>query len=186
METGPYLLSLINLAVIGVLPFAVFRRGGQLNLSWWLTAAPFFASGLALIAACAGLIAPVIGTALAPASAPLSLLSLALIVWTARVHPARPALWHQEADTPRRLVTDGPYGRIRHPFYTAFLMALLAAGLALPHPATWGALLWALVALNWTAAREETRLLGSSLGAAYGAYLSGTGRFLPSIRRAVP
>jgi protein-S-isoprenylcysteine O-methyltransferase Ste14 len=76
-------------------------------------------------------------------------------------------------------VTWGAYARIRHPFYTSFLLAFVAAVAAFPHPATAACLLYATVALNVTAVREERRLLASEYGDAYFDYLQRTGRFLP-------
>jgi protein-S-isoprenylcysteine O-methyltransferase Ste14 len=82
-------------------------------------------------------------------------------------------------------VTYGPYQRVRHPFYAAFLLAFAGAFLLAPQ---WGALstlIYAFLTLNFTAANEERRLAGSRLGAEYQNYLRQTGRFWPRRRRRI-
>jgi protein-S-isoprenylcysteine O-methyltransferase Ste14 len=78
-----------------------------------------------------------------------------------------------------RLVTDGPYGFVRHPIYTAMLGMLLATGLALSRPAG----LLAGVALYVAGTRirigSEERLLRETFGADYEAYVRRVGAFLP-------
>jgi protein-S-isoprenylcysteine O-methyltransferase Ste14 len=176
-------LILLNFAVVGLLPVLFFRRDGRLNVRWWLTAAPMFAAPLVVVAAEAGLVTPVTRQ-LELAAVPLAVLSIALMGYAAGAHQTRIALWHQDADAPRQIVTWGPYRWVRHPFYAAFLLALAGAAALCPHPATLAAWLYALVALSLTARREERRLRASPLGASYAAYMGVTGRFLPRLRRA--
>jgi protein-S-isoprenylcysteine O-methyltransferase Ste14 len=109
----------------------------------------------------------------------LATASVWLIGCTMGVHRAPVSLWHQEHDQPHVLVTSGPYAVVRHPFYCAFTMMLLASVAAFPHAATVVLLACAMFQLNRTAAREERRLLTSALGAEYDAYMRRTGRFLP-------
>lgn len=109
--------------------------------------------------------------------------SVALMAATAGCHRIPLALWHQENDAPVQIVSWGPYGRVRHPFYVSFLLALAATCLAAPHPLSAVALAMGLVALTLTARREERRLLASRLGTEYVRYVAGTGRFLPRLRR---
>jgi protein-S-isoprenylcysteine O-methyltransferase Ste14 len=78
------------------------------------------------------------------------------------------------------LVTHGPYRYVRHPFYDA--MALLVVAFALI-AANWffllsGGLVFALLAIR--SAREEERLL-ARFGDAYRTYVQQTGRFLPRL-----
>ena len=80
------------------------------------------------------------------------------------------------------LVTRGPYSRIRHPVYTAFL--LLNAGtmlLYLDFILIAGFVVYFAIA-EFRARREE-QLLGSpgGFGERYTEYMSRTGRFLPSL-----
>lgn len=179
------LLLLLNLLYIGMLPRVFFRKDGRFNPMWWATAVPFVASTAYLLADIWGAARPVIaaGTALGAwlelASVPLSVASIALISFTLGTHRAPVSLWHQDNDTPAAIVTHGAYRRIRHPFYAAFLLTLLAALVHSPHPVTMLALAHGCAILNATAAREEKRLADSPFGADYSAYTKRTGRFLP-------
>jgi protein-S-isoprenylcysteine O-methyltransferase Ste14 len=180
---GPVVvLALVVLAVIGALPRIFFRRG-RLNLAWWLTAVPFFAAAATVAAALAGRVAPAVpATPLSEAFATILLgASLLMIGLTLGSHRTAVSLWHQDDDAPDGLVTHGAYARIRHPFYSAFLLGLIGCVAALPHPLTLAALLYAVVRLDRTAAREERRLLDSTFGAGYASYLARTGRFLPRL-----
>ncbi|MGH9254861.1 MAG: methyltransferase family protein [Vicinamibacterales bacterium] len=76
------------------------------------------------------------------------------------------------------LVTIGPYRWVRHPFYDAVAMAVLANSLA---AANWfllatGALLVALIVVR---TRTEEQHLLARFGDAYRGYMDRTGRFLP-------
>ncbi|HWB70603.1 MAG TPA: isoprenylcysteine carboxylmethyltransferase family protein [Egibacteraceae bacterium] len=187
MSLELFLLITTNFAAIGLLPRLFFRRNGRLNARWWLTAAPFLGCYLLQVAAFAGWIEP---SGLAPA-APLAALavvlsmgSTALIGLAVGSHRVPVALWHQADDAPQQLVTWGAYRRIRHPFYSAFLLALGAGLLLVPHPATLLTFAYGLAVLTVTARREERRLRGSAFGQQYRAYTRGTGRFLPKLRKA--
>ena len=117
-------------------------------------------------------------------SVTFSAASIALIAFTLGTHRAPISLWHQKKDNlPEHLVTYGAYNLIRHPFYSSFLLALLGAFLYAPAPETLATLLFGLIFLNFTAAREEKMLLGSEFGVEYRKYLQGTGRFWPRLRR---
>ena len=185
--TPLYVITAANVLLIGALPYIFFRRDGEKNFRWWLTAAPFFTAGGLVVAAFLGGIeghylpfsnATQWHTALGGL---LSLLSVGLIAFTMGSHRIPLALWHQTNDAPQELVTWGAYARIRHPFYTAFLICLVGLGVACPHPLTIGCFLVALFGLNVTAGREERQLVASDLGAAYQRYMEGTGRFLPKL-----
>jgi protein-S-isoprenylcysteine O-methyltransferase Ste14 len=76
------------------------------------------------------------------------------------------------------LVTAGPYRWVRHPFYDAVALALLANSLA---AANWfllvtGALLITMIVIR---TRKEEELLLARFGHAYRAYMDRTGRFFP-------
>jgi protein-S-isoprenylcysteine O-methyltransferase Ste14 len=80
------------------------------------------------------------------------------------------------------LVTSGLYGVVRHPIYCA--LALAVAGLALLTPASW-TVMGATQALVLIAiqARLEEEHLARVHGAAYRAYASRVGRFIPGLGR---
>lgn len=185
------MLLLANFAAIGLLPILFFRRDGTLNLRWLLTSAPFFALPLLLILARLGVLQPLATTggllrALPLAAVLLATASIALLAATVATHRVPLALWHQDNDAPVELVTWGPYALVRHPFYTSFLLAVVAAALALPHPATLASLAYGFVALTLTARREERRLACSELRDDYLRYVGTTGRFCPRIGSRAP
>jgi protein-S-isoprenylcysteine O-methyltransferase Ste14 len=76
------------------------------------------------------------------------------------------------------LVTVGPYRWVRHPFYDAVALAVLANSLV---AANWfllatGALLMTMMVIRTR--REEAHLL-ARFGDAYRSYMNRTGRFFP-------
>lgn len=185
MNEAGLLLHLLNFAYIGILPLIFFRRDGRFNHLWWLTATPFLLCSLLLIAGWTGYAAPLIdynspwSRLLVLASIPFSVVSIALLSYTRGTHRIPIALWHQENDAPRAVVTDGAYRRIRHPFYASFLVAFCGAFIFFPHPGTLFTLIYGFLILNLTAAKEEQRLRTSEFGAEYRDYMERTGRFWP-------
>jgi protein-S-isoprenylcysteine O-methyltransferase Ste14 len=85
-------------------------------------------------------------------------------------------------DVPERLVESGPYRLVRHPFYSAYLLAWIAGAAVTATPwllATAGVM--GLVYL--TAARaEEAGFLASRVAEQYRSYQRRTGLFLPRLR----
>jgi protein-S-isoprenylcysteine O-methyltransferase Ste14 len=81
-----------------------------------------------------------------------------------------------EPDQP--LITDGLFGRIRHPIY-AFSMLIVLASVAVVPTAPMAACGAALVSLWVLKAVNEERHMLRQHGDAYAAYLGRTGRFLP-------
>lgn len=81
------------------------------------------------------------------------------------------------------LVTGGPYRWVRHPLYTAGLTLFLALGLM---ASSWFVLLATVIAFALLCAlvipREEQALL-AKFGDRYQAYMLGTGRLVPRVRR---
>jgi protein-S-isoprenylcysteine O-methyltransferase Ste14 len=172
---------------IGLLPILFFRRDGQVNFRWLATGAPFFVVPAALILGQAGLFEPAyqalgeILTVMELLAVLLCVSSIALIAMTVGSHRIPLALWHQSNDAPVELVTWGPYKRIRHPFYTSFLLAFAAAVLTFPHVITVGCLIYGTVVLTIAARREERRLANSGFGDKYREYMAGAGRFFPRL-----
>jgi protein-S-isoprenylcysteine O-methyltransferase Ste14 len=189
--TALYILSLIGFFLMFSLPRLFFRGDGTKNLRWWLTGAPFglAANGIWLTwagispqlapASVAGTVADIVGML-------LTVGAIALIAATMATHRVPLALWHQEGDqnAPVHIVTYGPYGWVRHPFYASFILLLVGAVLIARDAVTLAALPLGLLSLDWTARTEEKKLLASSLGGEYGAYRERTGRFVPRLETA--
>ena len=186
MSTAYLILAALNLGYIGALPRIFFDSRGHKNAMWWATAAPFFAAGAVLVLCYAGVWQPwylPAGASLNEAIAtPFACGSIALIAYTIGTHRVPLALWHQDDDAPRSIVTYGAYKHVRHPFYSAFLLALTGTLVACPHPATLACLVYAALVLDQTARKEERKLASSEFGDEYRAYLGRTGRFLPRVR----
>jgi protein-S-isoprenylcysteine O-methyltransferase Ste14 len=107
----------------------------------------------------------------------LGLASLGLWTWT---HVALGTLWSAQLQlrTHHRLVTSGPYLRIRHPMYTAVLAWATSLGLVL---ANWVPIIVAVggaVIFVMRVPREEQMML-ERFGDEYREYMKRTGRFLP-------
>lgn len=192
MSPTAYLLALLGYAVMYALPYVFFQRKGGLgrfNLRWWLTAAPFAAGPIAILFAWSGhpithaLVAADSNAAYALdlAAIPLLALSIALVAATVATHKVPLALWHQDDDAPASIVTYGPYRVVRHPFYVSFILLLSATAMLTREAIGLGALAAGIAVLEMTARREEKRLLASSFGGEYAAYLARTGRFLPKL-----
>jgi len=103
-----------------------------------------------------------------------------LLVWTLK------SLGRNLTDTvvTRRehtLVTSGPYRWVRHPFYDAVALCVLASSLA---AANWFLFLTGGLALVLliVRTRKEEELLLARFGEPYRGYMERTGRFLPRIR----
>jgi protein-S-isoprenylcysteine O-methyltransferase Ste14 len=175
------LLLLCNFVAIGLLPLFFFRKDGAYNLRWLLTGAPFFVAPIVLLLGRMDVLTPMFihGTQLL--AVPLAVLSISLMAMTVGSHRIPLALWHQDNDAPQELVTWGPYAVVRHPFYTSFILALLAAAIAFPHPLTLICLLYGTASLTLTAIREERRLSSSAFAAEYARYMNNSGRFFPRI-----
>lgn len=185
MNEAVLLLYLLNFIFVGLLPKIFFKKDGRFNLMWWLTAAPFLICTLSLIASYAGYISPVIPPTwirwLEVASVPVSAASIGLLFFTLGTHRIPIALWHQNNDAPKSIVTYGAYKRIRHPFYASFLLVFVGAFIFCPHWITFLTLVYGFLILSFTAAREERRLSASEFGAEYQDYMRRTGRFLPKL-----
>jgi protein-S-isoprenylcysteine O-methyltransferase Ste14 len=80
------------------------------------------------------------------------------------------------------LVTSGPYRFVRHPFYVAAALLMLAAALL---SANWfiAAAGLAVIALLVARTPKEEQKLVEKFGDAYRAYMARTGRFVPRRRR---
>lgn len=184
MNEAVLLIYLLNFIFIGLLPKLFFKKDGSYNLMWWLTASPFLLCSAFLLISFLGYL-PRYGNSVARVLELISIFftvaSIALIFFTLGTHRIPIALWHQDNDAPKHIVTYGAYRWIRHPFYASFLLALLGALIFCPQWGTLVSFLQGFVILNLTAAREERRLCASQFGAEYAEYMRRTGRFSPKI-----
>jgi protein-S-isoprenylcysteine O-methyltransferase Ste14 len=181
MNEATLFLYLLNFALIGALPFIFFKQG-RFNLMWCLTSAPYVLCSIFLVMSYAkgyhtewSFISNLVAV-------PFSAGSIGLIFYTMGTHRVSLALWHQQNDAPHHIVTYGPYRRVRHPFYAAFLLALFGAVVFSAEPGTLFTLVYALLMLTFTAKREEMRLKRSEFGSEYERYMQKTGRFWPRLQ----
>ena len=80
---------------------------------------------------------------------------------------------------PERLLTEGPYRWVRHPFYLGYIIGALVPPVTIDHPVM-VVVAGATIAITIVAAfREERVWLSSPRAAAYREYASRTGMFLP-------
>ena len=114
------------------------------------------------------------------------LYSLAMSVFLSAIESAKRTRLQRafvDEPLPDRLITDGPYGWVRHPFYLGYILGAIAAPVAV---ASTGLTLIAatMIALTLAAAfREERAWLRSARGQAYRAYQATTGMFIPFVGR---
>jgi protein-S-isoprenylcysteine O-methyltransferase Ste14 len=180
MITSALEIVLLNFIYIGILPRIFFDKKGRYNFQWWLTGGPLFISPIAAILMSFDVIKPM-AAPIDLAAVVLSTISIALISFTLGTHRIPLALWHQNNDAPREIVTWGAYRRIRHPFYTSFIISQISAVFLAPHLITLGALLYTVLILTYTAKKEEKKLSASEFGTKYQQYMKETGRFFPKL-----
>jgi protein-S-isoprenylcysteine O-methyltransferase Ste14 len=189
MNPSLAILVLAGYVLMFALPRVFFRTDGKMNLRWWLTGAPFALSAHATWLTWVGVSPRLVGThgnatfAAEAAGMLIVVLAVALMAATMATNRVPLALWHQDGDrnTPRQIVTYGPYRWVRHPFYVSFILLSIGAALIVRDAVTFAAVPFGLLSLGWTTRHEEAKLLASSLGAEYGAYRARTGRFFPRL-----
>jgi protein-S-isoprenylcysteine O-methyltransferase Ste14 len=81
-----------------------------------------------------------------------------------------------------QLVTEGPYRRIRHPMYTAFILIGIAWFFLSENWLIAGLWMAATIVVIATRMNAEERMLLHQFGETYQVYSKQTGRFLPKIR----
>jgi protein-S-isoprenylcysteine O-methyltransferase Ste14 len=87
---------------------------------------------------------------------------------------------HQQ-DQPVHIVASGPFGRIRHPFYSSYLLFWLA-GFVAGSGASTAAVVLVMALIYLRAARaEEAKFAASRLCQAYRDYARQTGLFVPGL-----
>lgn len=131
---------------------------------------------------CAGLL--LLG-AESPDHAALSLLvsttSFGLFWWAIGSNRRRPLSFAFSSDLPRHLNHAGPYRCIRHPLYTAYLLAWLSAPIATGEPLLLLPFVVMAVIYHAAARLEERKFETSALRDHYTAYRSTAGMFWPAV-----
>jgi protein-S-isoprenylcysteine O-methyltransferase Ste14 len=111
----------------------------------------------------------------------VELAAAALFWWAVRASRQAGLRFAFDEEHPHSLLTDGPYGIVRHPFYTSYLLFWIGWGIAVWSP--WALLGTAtMLALYLRAALwEERRFSLSPLASDYAAYKQRAGLFWPRI-----
>lgn len=112
----------------------------------------------------------------------LCVVAIALYMLTIGTHRVALPGWHQPRDKPSELVTWGPYQRIRHPFYSSYVIFFAASLLLAPSVPVLVNCIYLFWIINFTAARED-KDLEVTFGAPYEHYAAQTGRFFPRLKR---
>jgi protein-S-isoprenylcysteine O-methyltransferase Ste14 len=109
----------------------------------------------------------------------LMIISLPLVVW---VHGTlgRHYSYALETKTEQKLVTSGPYSRVRHPLYSAHNLKnlgliLLTGNIPLIFFAIFG------VPLTYVRIKDEERMMVEQFGSEYEEYMKRTGRIFPKL-----
>jgi len=174
-------LAVLNYGTFAWGAFAVFARKGRAG------------RGLSLIKAGACVSAAVILTAifragtLSPANAYTAIViyagTLSLFWWCVRTNRKVPLSLAYSDDTPKHLVQRGPYRFVRHPFYTAYILAYLAAVVATANPWLWLVTVSMAAIYVHAAHVEEAKFTDSNLRSSYARYRTETGMFVPRLLR---
>ncbi len=105
--------------------------------------------------------------------------SLPLLLWA---HRTLSKHWSKWLEIPEKLVTSGPYSRVRHPIYTHWLtinvtLVMVSANLflLLVYPFS--------IVLIYARIGKEEKMLLEQFGDEYRAYMKRTGRLLPRFRQ---
>lgn len=174
------ILSLVCLGVYGFAVPRLFRPSGsgrglftrlKLTITLLFMSLPVFTSVHAVFHRSA------VGVQIAAVA--MGCCSLALFSWAYRQHGTQMPGRVFSPDVPATIITSGPYARVRHPIYAAYLLFML--GLVVGTQSAVAALLWLLLAATYRhAARQEDALLaGSAHSEFYRRYMRQSGGLLP-------
>jgi protein-S-isoprenylcysteine O-methyltransferase Ste14 len=107
--------------------------------------------------------------------------SAALFAWAIKSTYRRRLSVAYNTDIPKFILESGPFGVVRHPFYTSYILFWLSFVVMQPALIN-GLMALLLFGLYLNAALfEETKFARSALSSAYQDYLDRTGMFLPRI-----
>lgn len=83
-------------------------------------------------------------------------------------------------DAPQKILQDGPYKYVRHPFYFCYLVCYFTIAFVISNPIVWGVFFMNLAIYLWAAKVEEGKFLKSNLSDEYKKYIKSTGMFFPN------
>lgn len=106
-------------------------------------------------------------------------LSVIYLYWAGKVL-AESFSYTLEVQEEQKLITSGPYHRVRHPIYTGTLAFLICQFLIADN---WLFLVLTLILLPYLVVRvrKEEEMMIENFGEAYVSYMKRTGRFLPRL-----
>jgi protein-S-isoprenylcysteine O-methyltransferase Ste14 len=81
------------------------------------------------------------------------------------------------------IVTTGPFGFFRHPFYTSYLITRWTSTILFNSPLMWVAALYLTAFYLISARKEEQTILSSAQSVQYKIYQQNVGMFLPRTRK---
>lgn len=81
------------------------------------------------------------------------------------------------------IVTTGPFGIFRHPFYVSYLIAWWASTILFNSPLMWATALYLTAFYVVSARKEERTILASGQSVQYQLYQQNVGMFLPRIKK---
>lgn len=127
--------------------------------------------------------APADGVAIARVSAAalLAFVAMVLMLWVLRSFPTVSTGHYVLPD--QEVVTDGPYGLVRHPLYLAAWLVWLAVALAYASGLALGLTLAYVIPSYWVYMRAEEEMLVANLGPPYRRYRERVGMLFPRLRR---
>jgi protein-S-isoprenylcysteine O-methyltransferase Ste14 len=126
------------------------------------------------------LISPAVPVAFQLLGVTLYGLGLVVFGWARSAHGSQRPAFAGVAVIPSFLTQTGPYRVIRHPIYTAYLLAWLAGPVIAAQPWLLLTTIW-MFALHYRAARqEELSFAHTPLAVEYAAYQRRTGMFVPN------
>lgn len=161
--------------------------GAPGSVEWWagvLFALSILALGAAPVAAVLGL--KPVDALVHPAGQWVGVVVAILgIAATAAAQFSMGASWRIGVDADERtdLVTDGVFGLVRNPIYTAMIVATLGLMLVVPNVVAVAALLLLILSLEVQVRVVEEPYLARLHGAAWDAYVARVGRFIPTTGR---
>lgn len=130
------------------------------------------------------IVSPITNIASRSASLALAVLSLSLFLLSARETYYRPlyvVFSKDDRKDQEKLLQDGPFALLRHPYYSSYLLNYLAAAVGAYTMTNWLVLIFAAGMYNFAAIQEEKRLLQGPLRQEYMAYKQRTIGLIPYV-----